>query len=131
MSDAPPDVNPERRAEYQAALAVLSPQIAGLRSVANDPDLSSDARAVIQQELDDRVRRSGLLVAALQHLDDCNYAQLLLLRDGYPELPRGVVSNEILKELVRKRDAIDAALEQFTTATVTVSLGSPADKPAP
>lgn len=123
------DVNPDRRAEYEAALAVLAPQIEGLQSIGNDPDMSPDAHNKILEELSDRVRRDGLLRKALADLDACNAAHDALLDDGYPDMPKGMVTAQVFDELAARRTAVDAAVEQFETALLTVSLGSPRDKP--
>lgn len=127
------DINPERRAEYLAAVAAVTPQIVGLASIVNDPDISQETRGGLQQELESRSRRKRLLEAALLQLDHCNDAQAALVEDGYPALPKSTVTEAVFEELRARREAIEAAIDQFETIVepphLTITLGNPADKP--
>lgn len=108
--------------ELSAARAQLTPQIRGLEDLTR-VSLSPPSIAVVQEELQDRLRRASLLEQAVAML------QALLL-DGYPALPKAQASKEVYDELLGQMSDFTAAVGEIAPLpTMTVALGTPVAKP--
>jgi hypothetical protein len=135
MADIPLDPNPELRAELEAALAVLEPELRGLRDlfvVSVSPALQSS----INDQILVRQRRVDLINATLAALDSAVAARTALEADGYPALPDAPLPADQFTELQGQDADLQAAIGVFEEApppatTLTVNLGEPIPKPAP
>ena len=110
--------------EILAAHAAISKFIEGHRDLAV-ASLSGETVNFVNETIDLRVRRSGLLkktLAALVALDE----------DGFPDMPPTIVSEHVLDELKAELEAIAAAVGDYAAQPVAselrVSLGDPEDK---
>ncbi|MES2146706.1 MAG: hypothetical protein V4491_02540 [Pseudomonadota bacterium] len=134
MTDIPNDPNPALRAELLAAIDVLDPQIGGLRDLA-EASISEDLRADIRNQILTRERRRGLIEAVLGVLDQVIVEREALAADGYPVLPPMELPESEYEELQAELAEILAAIAIFQqpapAVTVSVDLGSPADKEPP
>lgn len=93
------------RAELQAAIAVLDPQIKGLKDL-NSLSLSEGARAAVESELaEHQGRRAAIQVG----LDACD----TLDANNYPDSLATQYSAAIIAELAAKQAEIAAALGEF------------------
>ena len=113
------------RAELDAALALLMPQIRGLHDLAA-VSISSDLLAQINDQITVRERRRDLIIATIDALD-------ALEGDGYPELAPAVLPVGLFGELQGEETDLDAAVAIFEKAgpatQIDVVLGAPTDKP--
>lgn len=126
------DVNPALRAELEAALAVIEPQIRGLHDLMT-VSITEELRAEIEAQIEVRERRANLIQAVLDQLDATNAAQAALEADGYPTLLNAELPPGLFTELQGEETDLDAAVAVFEKAgpatTVTIELGEPAEKP--
>lgn len=130
------DPNPALRAELNAALAVLAPEIRGLQQLLTTTT-SDSARAILAEQLADKVRRRDLIAVVLADQDK-ELADLNALEaDGYPDVSPMAVSNAVFEELAGEQTDIGAALGTLTERNVaagplTVSPNpTPPTKPGP
>ncbi len=124
------DPNPALRAELEAALAVLDPQIRGLHDLAV-VSISAELAAAIQQQIAEREKRQQLLRAALASLDGVVTALDMLFQDGYPALPDAFLDPNLLAELHDEDADLDAASGIFVpnvAAAISIDLGNPVEK---
>ena len=130
VAKADPDPNTALRAEYEAALAALEPQIRGLNDLIITPT-SADLQTSLQAELDQLKERRTLLNAGIEALDGIAAAQAALAADGYPEVPMAVLAASLLEELGAEVKDIEAAQALFEAGAekIEITLGVPADKP--
>jgi hypothetical protein len=132
MADDLFDPNPELRAEYEAALAAINPEIRGLHYVAND-SVSSELITNYNEQIVEREHRRDLIQAAVDSLDFVVVARRTLAADGYPILPKIQLSTELYQEAKRQNSDTDAALGIFESppvaSRISAELGPPADKP--
>lgn len=127
------DPNPALRAELDAALAVLEPQIRGLgyySSISSDEDL--------KRELDEqkrvRMRRRDKIQAVLEDLDNVVEGIQSLKADGYPNFPPVNIDPRLFTELQNEDSDLDAAVKLFSPAhatNVSFTLGEPTPKANP
>lgn len=123
------DINPARRAELLAAIAVLEPQIRGLKDLMG-ASISDDLKAAVQHQIVVREQRHGLLVGEIATLDQVNMAQDALLADGYPTLDTSILESRLFQELTGEESDLDAAIAVFAgqnpqATGLAVSLGQP------
>jgi hypothetical protein len=121
------------RTEIDAALAKVNPQIRGMFILSSMPELEQETYAAIDTELADHRRRRDLLTAMLMALDTVDTVWDALIADGYPEMPLAGVSQAIMEDIQDDLAAVAAAVAEFEVAraeVLTISLGTPADKPA-
>lgn len=123
------DINPARRAELLAAIAVLEPQIRGLHDLMTT-SISADLKNAIQHQIDVRERRHELLVGEIAMLNQVNMAQDALVADGYPALNTGVLEPSLFQELSGEESDLDAAVAVFGQQA-TISVGTPTFTPQP
>lgn len=123
------DINPARRAELLAAIAVLEPQIRGLQDLMGT-SISGDLKNAIQHQIDVRTHRHGLLVGEIATLDQVNMAQDALLADGYPTLDTSVLESRLFQELTGEESDLDAAVAVFGQQA-TIAVGTPTFTPQP
>jgi hypothetical protein len=120
------------RAEIDAALAIVTPQIRGLEDLTK-VSLSQPALDEVSGELADRRRRKALLDAVIAALDAVDKAMDALVADGYPAIPKEEVSASVYAELQEQQADILAAIAEFEkqplAENIAVVLGDPADKP--
>lgn len=112
------------RKEVDDQIAVLVPEIQGLDALDNTA-MSAETVALDTQNLENHERRNDLCKNLIKALDD-------LEADGYPDLPTFDVPKTNYDELIKMRDAIDAALTTFTPAVASkavIDLGAAIDKP--
>ncbi len=121
------DINPARRTELLAAIAVLEPQIRGLHDLITT-SISDDLKAAIQHQIVVRERRDSLLHMEIAALDEVNVAQDALLADGYPALNTGVLEPSLFQELTGEESDLDAAVAVFGQQS-TISVGTPTFTP--
>jgi hypothetical protein len=124
------DPNPALRAELTAALAVLAPQIRGLRDL-SAVSISSDLVAEIIVQAGDRERRRDLIHAVISALDQVVATRVALEADGYPTLTTSPVVQSLFSELQEEAGDLQAAVAVFTTdqaATMAITLGAPVVK---
>jgi len=123
------DPNPTLRAELNAQLVVLAPQIRGLHDLANT-SISPDLRTAVELEITERERRRDLIEASLAALDAAVNRLDDLEADGYPNLVPGSVPNSLFEELKEENADLTAAIGLFAeqAANLSVSLGAPERK---
>ena len=129
-SKADPDPNAALRAEYEAALAALEPQIRGLIDLIKTAT-SAELQTSLQAELDQLKERRKLLNNGIAALDEITAAQEALAADGYPAVPMAVLSAPTLEELNAEVKDIEAAQALFEAGAekIEIHLGVPTDKP--
>jgi len=108
-------------AEIAASLAVLSPQLEGLRDFQR-VNLKSDARREVEVSLAEYARREQLLVSARTALEG-------LLGDGYPTMAVRTIEQVAYADLVENAATIAAALAQFAGAEPATELVTTAGAP--
>jgi hypothetical protein len=131
MADIPLDPNPELRAELEAALAVLEPELRGLRDLFV-VSISAPLQSSVNEQILVRQRRVDLINATLAALDGVVTARTALEADGYPALPDAPLPADQFTELQGQDADFKAAIGVFEVAaatTVTVNLGDPVPKP--
>ena len=125
------DPNPALRAELEAALAVIDPQIRGLHDLAV-VSISEELATAIKEEIAVRERRQQLLNMTLGRLDSVVDALEELEADGYPALPDAALPPDLFAELQGEDADLDAGSGVFvqTVATsISIDLGSPVERP--
>jgi hypothetical protein len=119
--------NTNDRAALQAALAVVTQQIRGLRDLAN-VSLSGDLLVIVRAALAARERRRTLINAVLASLD----ASAALDADGYPSLEPVEIPPILFAELQEQVSDVGAAAGIFDASEaatqILVNLGSPSEK---
>jgi cobalamin-dependent methionine synthase I len=122
----------ERREEWQAQLDEVLPQIRGLEDKVNDA-LSEELRAVLNERLAFLKQRESLINSSIAAQDAAEAAEAILESHGFPSLPDMEISAILLEELDREVADNLAARSGFgvipLAANMSVSLGSPTDKP--
>ncbi len=124
------DINPALRAEYNAALEILMPQLRGLHDLAL-VSLSADAKTEINAQIVARERRESLIRATLAELDQAVVARTALEADGYPMLPTEEVVGAVFTEMQGERTDLEIALDLFVPEAaqgISIALGTPASK---
>lgn len=128
------DVNPALRAEIDAALAVIGPQIEGLTDLQHI-NASDEFISLVVDQYNAHVHREGLLQAVIVALDAVNAAVAALKADGYPDAAPVPVPSPLFAEVTKQHGEIEAAFALFVAeaeaARLAVSLGAPSDKPSP
>lgn len=124
------DVNPQLRAELNAALDVLAPQIRGMHDLLA-VSISDQLRAEISTVVANRERRRDLIQAVLNDLDAALRERTALEDDGYPSLPNVSIVNSQFSELQGEAADLQAAVGVFgqEASRLSVGLGAAADKP--
>lgn len=92
------DPNPALRAEWQAALDILNPQIRGLQNIARNP-LSTHATTAVAAELEIRQRRASMLMDAIASLDVVITRRETLAADSYPGMQNIPVGADVFAEI--------------------------------
>jgi hypothetical protein len=127
------DPNPALRAELQASLAVLTPEIRGLhdlRAVSISPELAT----AIAAQITIRERRRNLIQSVLDSLDAVIVARRALENDGYPLLDDVQLGATQFSELQGELADLEAAMGVFKpqmATTMSVALGIPVAKTTP
>lgn len=125
------DPNPELRAELEAALAVLEPQIRGLHDLANDR-ISNELLQFYNSSIAVHERRRDLILRELTKLDDALSGRVDLENDGYPSLPTVELPNSLFQELQEQVRDISAGAGVFEllelASQLKVTIGTPEDK---
>lgn len=112
------------RAEVQAALDTVLPQIRGLQDL-QVASIEPDTKTAVDEELAVNVRRRDLLqtnLAALTKLED----------DGYPATPKKPVPASVYEELLQQKADLEAALAEFeasVASSVDIALGDAVNTP--
>jgi len=115
MADDPLDPNPALRAELEAAIAVLAPQIRGLHDFATPISISPSLLADFNEQITERERRRNLEQAVIDALDAVIVARRALAADGYPGLPNIAIPPELFAELQGQNSDLAAAAGIFET----------------
>ena len=122
----------ERRAEWQAELDEIAPQIRGLEDKVNDA-LSEELRVVLNERLAFLRAREALILSAIAAQDAADAAEDALEDHGFPALPDMEIPANLLEELDREVADNLAARSGFeampAAATITIDLGTPQDLP--
>lgn len=113
--------------EFQAAIAVLDPQIRGLTDLAvPGVSISDGLRTEVQGQIAERDQRKTLIENAAAALN-------ALVADGYPDLPQDTIDQALYTELQGQMDDQKAAASVFeatpAAATATITFGQPVSKP--
>ena len=127
----PSDTFDGLRQEIESSLGVIEPQIRGMLDLTKVSLLQPTLDA-IRVELSDRERRKVLFDGVIKALDDVVAALIALQEDGYPELPKGEVTNQIKEELQEQFADFQAAFGEFEEAMATklgINLGQTIEKP--
>lgn len=113
------------RAEVQAKLAIVTPQVRGLEDLSK-ASISSETQAKVQEALTTHAQLQAHLqseLASLSNLDG----------DGYPDIPKVEVIADVFAELEQQRIDALAAFGEFEplppASTLNIALGAAADKP--
>lgn len=121
-----------RRQLLADGLAEVDPQIRGLRDKVND-EITPPLKEALQARLNLLQDRHNKIVMAQEQQDQADSAYLGLESDGFPALPDTELSQALLDELAQEGaddDAMAAGFGQIAqAASISVSLGTPADKP--
>jgi hypothetical protein len=125
------DVNPALRAEIDAALAVIGPQIDGLRDLSRI-EASEGFIIAVTEQYNEHVHRESLMTDVIQALDAVNAAMEALEADGYPATHTVDADAALLAEKDKQQAEIAAAFSLFVSpapaTTLTVTLGTPRAK---
>jgi len=125
------DVNPALRAEIEAALDVIGPQIDGLRDLSRI-EASEGFIIAVTEQYNEHVHRESLLTDVVQALDAVNEAMAALEADGYPATHTVDADATILAEKDKQQAEIAAAFSLFIplapATTLTATLGTPRAK---
>jgi hypothetical protein len=121
------------RAEIDAALAVVVPQVRGLEDLSR-ASLTPSAQQEVARVLVSRQRRQRSLTEVIRVLDALDRAVASLVADGYPNLPSVFVTGEVLSDLAEERADLTSALGVFQldrAVRMVIHLGDPELKPDP
>ena len=122
----------ERQASFEDGLAIVDPQIKGVQNKLND-NISAELKAALSDRLAVLQRRQSLIRSSIATQDAADAAVNALEDDGFPELPNMEISDSLIQELQAEGAADDAAAAGFEVippaANMSISLGSPIDKP--
>jgi hypothetical protein len=122
----------ERRQAFTAGLAIIEPQIKGVRNKLND-DISSQLKRALNERLTFLLDRQTKIKASQATQDAADAAGVVLEEDGFPEVPVMEIPEALALELQQEGVADDAAAAGFEAipraSNVNISLGVPADKP--
>jgi len=124
------DVNPALRSEYEAALAVLEPQIRGLNDLAT-VSISMDLKQEVARQIEIRGRRKMRIKAILDAFDLILELRTALERDGYPRIEDSRLPDNLFQELSGENSDLDAAASVFKpegASELSVNLGAAAPK---
>jgi len=123
------------RVELETALAVAHPEIQGLHDLAASA-ISDELRGPVNDKIAAFERRRNLIQNVLSDLIALASALHALDADGYPTLPKTVITDTLFQELQNEVHGVAVAAMQFEappppppTTEVKVILGQPADKP--
>ena len=126
------DPNPELRAEMEAAIAILDPQIEGLIELAR----TSLEAATLEIVVDERIHREAVREdcrSVIARIDDLQAALNVLEAAGGPIMPPLSIPAEMLAEMKHERDEIDAGISIFEAQPVVskakTSFPAPTPKP--
>jgi cobalamin-dependent methionine synthase I len=126
------DLISERRAEWQAALDTIIPQIRGLEDQVNDA-LSEPLRAVLNERLAFLRQRQTLINDSIAAQDVADATQETLEAHGFPSLPDMEIPGNLIEELDREVNDSLAARSGFEAlpqaSDIDISLGVVTDKP--
>ena len=109
----PNDPNPTLRAQLQASLEMLWPQILGLQALAAVPGISPGLLIDINQQIGVKTNTQNLIKAVIADLDAAVTALGVLYESGYPSMPPMVISSALYAELQTDQSNIQAALGTF------------------
>lgn len=125
------DPNPALRAELLAALAVVEPQVRGLRDFSK-VSLSPETIEAIRIQIEARSARANKIHSVLAALDAVVTARAALELDGYPALEHAEVFTTIYKEIQEQRRELELAAGIFepepVASNINVVLGSATPK---
>ncbi len=119
-----------KRAELNAALAVLKPQLKGLADL-RDTSISPDLKQAVIDQITARTHRQDLIHAALAALDAANVALTNLNDDDYPNLPTAPVPGSLFAELQEEKSDLAAAMSVFASENITAGALSQSPNPTP
>jgi len=109
------------RAELQAALSVLGPQIEGLGALAK-ANLSQPAIQAVSAQLLSRRNRLRLIQNVIGAIDVLSAAMAALTNDGYPALPTIPIQETLFEEIMREIDAMISAIEIFSSGAISIEI---------
>ena len=119
------------RAEIDAAVAVMEPQLRGLEDLARI-DAPAEVIALVNAQLAKHKHRYDLLLAVLQALDSVAAARQELDDDGYPAIPSVPTGTDVMGEFKEEMSDIEAAAALFTDSVrasgLGIELGPPKEK---
>ncbi len=117
------DLNPAKRAEIVAAIAVVKPQIRGLGDIVA-ASISPPLQALVRTQSGVRVRRHTLLQAVIDSMDAAVAALTELENDGYPGMPAAPLPGPLWTELQAENNDVERAVAIFTTEQLTADLAN-------
>jgi len=108
------------RAEFAAAVAIITPQMDGFQAILSDPTLTQPTQQAMQADLDAHKRRNRLLFDAQRLQEAFEKAIAALVNDGYPNAVVEVdLSADIVAELEAQRAAYSAAFGEIGLGDVS------------
>lgn len=106
--------------ELSSAESVLAARVEGYRDFSR-LNLSEPAQLEVQSAFTFTQRRVDLLHKAVDALS-------ALKADGYPTLPKIIVTTDVIKDLIANYEGLKAALAEFQTVEGKVTFGEPVKK---
>ena len=124
------NINQALETELNAALAVLEPQLRGLRDMEHD-EISSDLKSAIDNTIEARERRENLIGAVLASINQAQRDYDAMVADGYPELPQVKIPESTFKELSGEVSDTQAAASVFVAipqaTSISIGIGAPVE----
>jgi hypothetical protein len=114
MADISKDPNPALRAELQAAIDAIIPQIKGLEDLSRN-EFSDQSSAAISNQLQILRRRANLLNDVVTALNAVIERGAELMDDGYPRLPEIHVPDVIISEITTFYNDIKTGVGVFVS----------------
>jgi hypothetical protein len=109
------------RAEMQAALDALDPEVRGLQELAAI-SVSSSEKIAVSTQIDVRTRRRDLIHAVLAALDAVVASRAALAADGYPDMPKAVVFGPVFDAIQAQSSDIALAAGLFVSENVPTAI---------
>jgi hypothetical protein len=120
------------RAEMQAALDALEPEVRGLQEL-KAIAISSSARLAVSTQIDIRTRRRNLLGAVVAALDAVVASRASLVADGYPAMQKAAVFGPVFDEIRAQSGDIAVAAGLFvsedTPTAISLDVADAVHKP--
>lgn len=117
MADIQNDPSPSLRAALNNALAVLAPQIRGLRDL-RSASISDELGVQVAEQISTRSHRVDLIDVVIVALNAVVTAMNALDADGYPALPATPILGSLFSELQEENADLAAAMAVFANEQI-------------